>query len=34
MMILGKLGPLALIFSFSKPKAAKVTYPEGDILCG
>ena len=33
-MILGKLGPLTLMFSLATPSKEKIRYPEEDILTG
>ncbi|MBD1380759.1 TrkH family potassium uptake protein [Metabacillus arenae] len=34
MMFVGKLGPLTLMFSLSKPKKEKIRYPQEDLLTG
>lgn len=33
-MLLGKLGPLTLVYSLAKPKVRKINYPKEDVLTG
>jgi trk system potassium uptake protein len=33
-MFLGKMGPLTLVYSISKPEKTKVRYPDGEMFTG
>ncbi|GMB07545.1 TrkH family potassium uptake protein [Thermolongibacillus altinsuensis] len=33
-MFLGKMGPLTLVYSISKPEKMNIRYPEGDVITG